>query len=562
MDDASRLEGDTHLNTSQKGNKGLPVLQAIINDGSCDVSTQTISTSVMNPADNQQNQGVNLKEIFHRNNSRAKKSSFRLFIVPDDHNSGNDSGVRLSLDQEQPAINSQSLCFSVISSECFEKNKSTKPLHDSKQTETIQSRNTFKRSERSRKGTASTVSLENGNNDTMTDHQLVHSTNPSVLAWLKVKNFEEREKRRRKKQEKKELRRHAHEEAERRQKRIEENEKQFAQWLIAKKKEARRAWRETRAKKRVGTVENESTVRKDSDPPPNYTAVPTFNGAQVWANNTNSRSTDDSELETSNVLKHQYDITTEPSRLFSAQLKTQEQQSTNGTILENNQESNQVRLRKDNDGKNNKRPATADSSKLSSRKTKDIWPEQESKGKRPSTSGGRLTCNTNTMVDKQISYEAWMVQKRKEQKSKRRTTTNASDPSHKDGKKLGVKNPITFEAWNAKKRQEIRENAKLKKREIVDDALTEAILKMGRKRVENSYKEKRHLDTGMPKWQARNRVNSSTEEKNASISKTSHNTYAVIIGNEIDNHNTREKGTHAAKEISMVRTSCENLKLD
>mgnify|MGYP002803380603 CR=1 FL=1 len=581
MDD-TRLESDAHLITPQKENRELSVLQAIIDDGSCDVSTQTLSRSVTQlTADDRQYQEVNLKGILYRPSSKSKKSSFRLFIVPDD--SGNsdtfhDSNLRLSLDQEQLGINSQSLRFSITSNECDVENESTEPLRNSKDIKTDQRRrNTFKRSERIRKDTVSSVGLEKGNSDATIDHQLMRSTNPSVLAWLKVKNFEEREKRRRKKQEKKELRRHAYEEAEKRQKRIEESEKQFTQWLIAKKKEARCVWKAARTRKRLAAVENESTVRKDNDPPPNYTAVPTFNGAQALVGgdvsvhigsisiNTNRKSTADNELETGNTYKHENDITTESSQLIQT---TAQEQSANGIILERNHESDQVRLHKDNN--HNKRPVTADSrllsvnginSKFSSRKTEEEWPDKKSKHKRPNTSGGCLTRNANTMGNKEIkaevTYETWMVQKRKEQKSKR-TSTQASDPNLKDSKKP-IKKSITFEAWKAQKQQEIKENAKLKKRQIVDDALTDAILKMGRKRVENLCKEKRRLDTGMPKWQARNRVESrpSTGEQNASNSNASHSRCTVIqfLGNEHDNHNTPKTGT-LAKEVSAIRKSC------
>ena len=591
MDD-SRLESDTHLITLQKENtenKELSVLQAIIDDGRCDVSTQTANRSVTQlTADDKQYQEVNLKgNILYRPSSKSKKSSFRLFIVPDD--SGNsdtfhDSNLRISLDQEQLGINSQSLRFSITSNECDVENESTEPLRNSKDIKTDQRRrNTFKRSERTRKDTVLSVGLEKGNIDATIDHQLMHSTNPSVLAWLKIKNFEEREKRRRKKREKKELRRHAYEEAEKRQKRIEESEKQFAQWLTAKKKEARCVWKAARARKRVAAVENESTVRKDNDPPPNYTAVPTFNGAQALvggdvslhigsvSNNTNRRSTADNELKTGNIYKHENDITSESSQLIQ---NTTQEQSTNGIILESNHESDQVRLYKDNSN-HNKRPVTANSrllsanginSKFSMPKTQQEWPDKKSKYKRPSTSDGCLTRKTNTMGNKEIkaeiTYEAWMVQKRKEQKSKR-PSTHASDPNLKDSRK-SIKKSITFEAWKAQKRHEIKEKAKLKKREIVDDALNDAILKMGKKRVENLCKEKRKLDTGMPKWQARNRVESrpSTGEKNASNSNASHSRCTVIqlLENEHDNHNTQKTGTHA-KEVAAIRKSCENFGL-
>ena len=547
MDD-TRLGSSTHLITSQKANKELSVLQAIIDDGTCDVSTQTVNRSVTQlTADDKQYQEVNLKGILYRPSSRSKKSSFRLFIVPDD--SGNsdvfhDSNLRTSLDQE---LNSQSLRLSITSNDCGIENESTELLRNSKDIKTDQRRrNTFKRSESTRKDTVLSVGLKKGNSDATIDHNLMHSTNPSVLAWLKVKNFEEREKRRRKKQEKKELRRHAYAEAEKRQKRIEESEKQFAQWLIAKKKEARCVWKAARARKRVTAVENESTVRKDNDPPPNYTAVPTFNGAQALvrgdvslhigsiSNSTNRKSTFDNELETGSIYKHQNDTTTESSPLIQT---TTQEQSTNVIILENNHESDRYRLYEDNNN-HNKRPVTANSrllsvnginSKFSSRKTEEQWPDKKRKYKRPSTSGGRLTRNTNTMGNKEIkaemTYEAWMVRKRKEQKSKT-PCRHASDPNHKDSKKP-IKKSITFEAWKAQKRQEIKENAKRKKREIVDDALTEAILKMGKKRVENLCKEKRRLDTGMPKWQARNRVDL-VAEKNASNSSAFHSRCTVI----------------------------------
>ncbi len=582
MDD-TRLESDAY---PQNENKELSVLQAIIEDGSCDVSTQTkniCSASRVTQFIPPENNGINIKDISHRPRSRSKRSSFKLFIVPDDPDSGafHDSGLRLSFDEKHHGSYGQSLRFSVTSNECDGKNESTEPLHDSKN---------IKKNKRSihRKGADSSVYLEEGNKSDAVDNRLMHSTNPSVIAWLKLKNFEEREKRRLKKQEKKELRRHAYEEAEKRQKCIEESEKHFTQWLTAKKKEARHKWREKRLRTRVHTVENENTIRKDNDPPPNYTAVPTFKGTQAWAGgnvslhtertskNTNRKSSNN-ELETDNVLKYQDNITAEPSLLLQAQLKTDTQKlSTNGNMAENSQ-SDQASLHKDNGENYNKRPATADSrllpvsdrsSKLSETKIQGRRTEQGSNNKRPSTSGGRLTSNTDTMVDKEIkgiTYEAWMVQKQKEQKSKRPTTAHASHLNLEDGKKP-TKKSITFEAWKEQKQQERKEKSKQKKREIVDDALTETILKMAKKRVENSCKEKRRLDTGMPKWQARNRVRSTSGEKNASILNTSHSKYAVIqlLGKEVnehENHETLETGTHA-NDVLAIQKSCENLKLE
>ena len=327
--------------------------------------------------------------------------------------------------------------------------------------------------------------------------------------------------------------------------------------MIAKKKEARRVWREKRARKRVDTVENEDTIRKDNDPPPNYTVVPTFKGVQAWVGG--------EEVSLNNG---------KTSKRLQAQLKTYNpEQSPNDNAAENDP-SDQASLDKDNGEHYNKRPATAHSrllsvnggnSKLSKRNTQEKWPKQESNyNKRPGTSGGLPTSSTDTMVDKEIkgiTHEAWVVQKREEEKSKRPTTAHASHLNFEDGQKP-TKKSITFEAWKVQKRQESKEKAKLKKREVVDDTLTEAIIKTARKRAENSCKEKRRLDTGMPKWQARNRVRTSGAEKNASISNTPHSKYAVIqlVGNAQDNHETQEAGTQA-KEVAAIRKSFENLKL-
>jgi hypothetical protein len=194
MDDA-RLKVDANLETPPKENKELSVLQAIIDNSSCDVSTQTINissdscvTQFTAPADIL-NQGVNMS---NRPSSRSKRSSFRLFIVPDDPDSDafHDSGLRLSFDKECHGSNGQSLRFSVTSNEWNEEIETTEPLYDSKNIrKTKRSNNTFKQNERTRKCMASSVSLEKGNSDEPIDHQLMHSINPSVLAWLKLKNF-------------------------------------------------------------------------------------------------------------------------------------------------------------------------------------------------------------------------------------------------------------------------------------------------------------------------------------------------------------------------------------
>ena len=555
--------------------KELSVLQTIMDNESCDVSTQTIMTSgshheiLTSPEVNQRkNRSASYKP------SSRKKSSFRLFIVPDSPKSNlvEDSGLRLSFNEEcRDRSNGQSLRFSITSN--YE-NETSDDSHDcgdiEKNRQGRKSRNTFKQKEPSRKSTA--VSLKKGSSDAATiDHHLMHSTNPSVLAWLRLKNFEDREKRRLKKQEKIEARQHAYEEAGKKQKRIEESEKRFAQWLQIKKKEARHAWREKRTRKRVDVVERADMHNKDNDAPPNYTVVPTFKGTKTWGSedalfNIESTSTNiksaDNEIKT---VSHQSKIT-EPSQLLQSQWSTDHQnQSTNGCINDNYIH-DQVGLDKNSSGNYNTRPASAHSklvsvnisdSKLPNSSAEEPRQDQKSKNKRPCTSRGRriqTTDSTNIHKKKPgLTYEAWGEQKRKEQKEKR-STSRSSDLNFADCKKTSKK-VITFEAWKAKKRQESKEKKKQRKRENVDDALTQAITNMARRRVENSYKERKQLDTGMPKWRARN---------NSTAKQYTHTKYAVNQSLGDNKHDGREKKeTHSqAKEVAAIWKYCENLKLD
>ena len=410
------------------------------------------------------------------------------------------------------------------------------------------SRNTFKQKKyfSESRGTPSLVSLGKCNDDPRVDHQLMNSRNTSVLAWLRLKNFEEREKRRRKKQEKKELKQHAHEEAEKRQKRIQESEKRFAQWLTAKKKEARRALKEKYARKRVDAAEKQDTTSmRDNDPPLNYTVVPTFKGVQAWAEadevSLNIATTRENKNRKNAVnertvkryatgdLNPQDDIT-KSNQLLKTLLETGNKEHTNqGNIAATAEENLSEQAGFDKDNGKNRSSATAGSRLLSVRSrngskrskinTQGKSQEMEDNHKSSSTLGKRMTSNTDTVVDKQtgITHELWKVHKGKEQKFKR---PKSADASH-----LGLKNDdrksITFDAWMTQKKQESKERAKQKKREVVDDSLTEAIMKRATRRIENSYKQKRELDTGMPRWRARNRAKSAGGERNARVADTS-----------------------------------------
>ena len=535
-----KMEGDQ---PPLKENKELTVLRTIIDEGSCDASTQTINLGSeghftrFTSSDDKPYEGIN--ERAHRPHSKSKKSSFRLLIVPADPNSDalNDSSLRLSFDEEHKS-GGQSFRVLVASNEWNGKNEATEPWHDCKNMEKNPSRNTFKRKEcfSKNRGTPSPVSLEKCNGDPRIDHQLMNSRNTSVLAWLRLKNFEEREKRRRKKQEKKELKRHAYEEAEKRQKRIKESEKRFAQWLTAKKKESRCAWKEKCARKRVDTVEEKEATSKDTDPPLNYTVIPTFKGPQAWAeaeevsvdNRTTSKNTDTKNgdvngYETGDVLNSLDDIT-ESNQFLQAPLETGNKQTSQGNIAITAKKdlSKQARFDRDN-SKNYNRRATAgirllsvrstNGSKRLKRNTQENWQEMEGSHKNPSTVGKKMTSHADSMVDKKIgiTHEAWVIQKRKEQKLKSPTSANTSHLQFNTDKEHSRKS-ITFEAWMAQKQKEHKERAKQKKREVVDEALTEAIMKMATRRMENSSKAKRELDTGMPRWRARNRVKSASAE--------------------------------------------------
>lgn len=553
------MEGDQ---PPLKDNKELTVLRTIIDEVSCDASTQTInlrSEGHFTRFTSTDDKPSEINKRAHGPHSKSKKSSFRLLIVPDDPDSEalNDSSLRLSFDEEHHKSSSQSLRVLVASTEWNEKNEAIEFRHDCKNMEKNKSRNTFKQKEclSKNRDTSAPVSLEKCNGNPRIDHQLRNSRNTSVLAWLRLKNFEEREKRRCKKQEKKELRRHAYEEAEKRQKHIKESEKRFAQWLTAKKKESRRAWKEKYARKRVDTVKKEEATSKDNDPPLNYTVVPTFKGLQAWAEaeevsrnigttseNTNTKSIVNvratkngsvNRYETGDVLSSQDDIT-EPSQFSKAALETgSKEQTRQGNIAITTEKNLSKQARFDiTNGKSNNRPATAGSRLLSApstngsrrlrRNTQENWQEMEGNHKIPSTSGNRMTSHTDTMDDKKIgmTHEAWVVQKRKEQKLKRPTSADTSHLEFKTDEGHNRKS-ITFEAWMAQKQEERKERAKQKKREVVDEALTEAIMKMATRRMENSSKEKRELDTGIPRWRARNRAKSAGAEKSARALGTS-----------------------------------------
>ena len=100
---------------SLKENKELGVLRTMIDDVSCDVSTQTINFvseghfEGLTSLDDKPYDEINKRT--HRPYSKSKKSSFKLLLVPDDPDSDalNDSGLRLSFDEEHDGSGNQSL---------------------------------------------------------------------------------------------------------------------------------------------------------------------------------------------------------------------------------------------------------------------------------------------------------------------------------------------------------------------------------------------------------------------------------------------------------------------
>lgn len=547
----------------------------------CDVGTQTIDKNFKKSVRRCEGTAVQRANghVLHSSSKRGRKSSFRLFLLQDDpgNKKFHDPGIRFSLDGRS-GKNGESLSFSVVASE-VDGRRTIETWPDSKNpgNNKRRYRNTFKQSELSKHsitGSMSSLKFDRDNSAGTIDHQLNNSSNPSILAWLRLKNFEEREKRRLREREKKELRRLAYAEAERRQKRIEESEKYFAQWLSSKKKEARRAWREKRARSKVDTVESEDTITRHSEyAPPNYTAVPTFKGVQAWTEEEISFDTDRTESsknETNEHLRNEVVAenvlqtkkqTVKPTSLLQTHLNADTQQiSTNRNMADNNT-SEQVKLDKVSENYV-KRPVTADHGFISSgesncakRNKQKKHSEQESNIRRPSTSGVRLKDSTDTKLDKgvnnRITFEEWIAHKKQKRTSKR--TPPANNVSHRNiegGRKSTINKSITFEAWKEQKRQETKQNVKKNKQEVVDDSLTEAIIKIARKRVENSRNEKRQLDTGMPKWRSRNRVKNCSEKKNTGVQNTPASKYSLIqfLVNEHDNCETRETGVQTEAE--------------
>ena len=119
-----KMEGDQ---PPLEENKELTVLRTIIDEGSCDASTQTINLGSeghftrFSSSDDKPYEEIN--ERAHRPHSTSKKSSFRLLIVTDDPESDalNDSSLRLSFDEEHKS-GGQSFRVLVASNEWNGKN--------------------------------------------------------------------------------------------------------------------------------------------------------------------------------------------------------------------------------------------------------------------------------------------------------------------------------------------------------------------------------------------------------------------------------------------------------
>ena len=490
---------------------GLHLMQHILKDVSHDVGTQTFDIESETNKSNDDGDASstskahsftkgyvpNINLTTARSSQSPKfKSSFRLFIVPEGDGVDESSGLKLSLED------SNSFRFSVTRSsndECFETATSNyicrKPPWKFEDTRTPNVLNRV--GKRKDKNLRSTPSVNRDN--FATDHQLIHSTNPSVVAWLKMKNFEDKQKRKQRRREKKELRRAERVEAEKKKEREEESKKRFTQWLVVKRREAKRTWREANAKIMVNPLETKQEVQNEDTPPPNYTVVPSFKGSPAL----------DESLETLTVEEAGKTVT--PKNLNGCRDKTL--------------------------------------------KTQD-------KIKRPRTSGS-VRRRTSTI------REHAGIEVRPNTASRRQGVESGT----KDGE--GSRR-ITFEDWMERKRRESKEKAKQRKQESVDEALADGILKVARKRVENILQGKKNVETGIPKWRAKNRVGSLCGDTSPSTRRQ----YVLapdLLGNETcpNTQNVRNgsrnkawvndaaKDNHGApKEVKATQQLCESLKLD
>ncbi|XP_031566419.1 uncharacterized protein LOC116301488 [Actinia tenebrosa] len=294
--------------------------------------------------------------------------------------------------------------------------------------------------------------------DFRSEHQLKDTKNPLLQAWLHQKNKLTR-KRRKEERKVKRAQRAALEEEERiRNERFEESDKRVSEWFRAKRKEARKVWRQNHPK--VSPLEMASDEpNTHSPPPPEYRAIkgfksqePTSSSENLFAMNKSNKNFDSTN---SSVCEH---LTSKVSKNESGHSSS--------------------RLSKLQDGHHdcNVKPVRV-LTKEESNEVPRMTPQ------RPKTAHTRTTTRKTVARPKTAATFATTTQNEKQQINK---TTKMHN--------------LNYDEWLKLKRKQDKKSIIEKRRELIDSHLDAVIAKLGKQRVESIMSPRKRVDTGLKNY--------------------------------------------------------------
>lgn len=306
--------------------------------------------------------------------------------------------------------------------------------------------------------------------DFKSEHQLKDTKNPLLQAWLHQKNKLTRKMRKEERKVKRAQRAALEEEERIRNERFEESDKRVSDWFKAKRKEARKTWRQNHPKISPFEMATDEP-NTDSPPPPEYKVIKSFKSQHP-----------------SSAVKQRSGSASSSAKLFGINKR-------NKTI-----DSNISRVPEDLTSKTSENEAGSSSSQLTKLQDRqnvfNIKPEKELTKEQsievPRMTRGRpKTAHTRTPTRK-------TVPRPKTATTPATTTQNEKQKLNESTTKM---HNLNYDEWLKLKREQDKKSVIEKRRELIDTHLDAVIVKLGKQRVESIMSPRKRVDTGLKNYQ-------------------------------------------------------------
>ena len=358
---------------------------------------------------------------------QTKLSAFPLFSVPEDTEwiSDGEENIKTKKSRSKSDDKKKRKCRESCESKTLTKNGKSQEM------------------EREVKVEEKTKNPDGTRKDFNSEHQLKDSKNPVLLAWLHQKNKIARKIRKEDRKVKRAQRAALEEEERIRNERFEESDKKVSEWFKAKRKEARKAWRQNHPK--ISPLEMASDEpTKDSPPPPEYTVIKTFKSQRPWS-----------------PVKQR-------SGSACSSAKSFESKTCSSPVL--------TKLK----GHHN----------VSKVKPKEVLTKEENNEVPKMTPVRPKTACARTPTRKTVP------------RPKTATTRTVTAPNEKQevNKSATKMHNLNYDEWLKLKREQDKKSVHEKRRELIDAHLDAVIAKLGKQRVESIMSPRKRVDTGLKNY--------------------------------------------------------------